>query len=177
MSVSNVRSFHGLACFYRRFVKDFSTIASPINEIIKMDMGTLGKSFQTLKERLSNALVLALANLHMSFELECVGPIVLHSCSDLAGVQHYLLSNEFIVQSNHKSLKYLKGQLEFLEQLSYVIKHKQGKANIVADALSRRHMLLAMLETKLLGFESLKDLYVNDDNFKEAYDSYALLAN
>jgi len=47
--------FHGLASFYRRFVKDFSTIAVPLTEIIKKTVGfhwgsDQANAFATIKE-------------------------------------------------------------------------------------------------------------------------------
>jgi len=61
-----------------------------------------------------------------------------------------------VIHSDHESLKYLKSQrklnkrhakcVEFLEKFPYVIKHKQGKINVVADALSRRYTLLNILD-------------------------------
>jgi len=89
--------------------------------------------------------------------------------------QHYLLLKEFVIHSDHESLKFWKSQgklnkrharwVEFLEQFPYVIKHKQGKNNIVADAHSRRHSLLSILETKFLCFDNIKELYSRDVDF------------
>ena len=57
--------------------------------------------------------------------------------------------------------------MEFIETFPYLIKYKQGKENIVAD--SRRYALVSTLNAKLLGFEYVKELYTNDDDFASVY--------
>ncbi|XP_025983173.1 uncharacterized protein [Glycine max] len=57
-TVGEVRGFHGLASFYRRFVKDFSTLAAPLTEVVKKNVGfKWGKkqeeAFAALKHRFS----------------------------------------------------------------------------------------------------------------------------
>jgi hypothetical protein len=61
--------------------------------------------------------------------------------------QHYLWTKEFVIHSNHESLKHIRSQgklnrrhakwVEFIESFPYVIKYKKGKKNVIADALFR----------------------------------------
>ncbi|KAH9724612.1 Endonuclease [Citrus sinensis] len=94
---------------------------------------------------------------------------------------HYLWPKEFVIHTDHESLKHLKGQhklnkrharwVEFIETFPYVIRYKQGKENIVADALSRRYVLISTLNAKLLGFEHIKELYADDHDFSVEYQA------
>ena len=71
-----MRNFHGLAGFYRRFVKDFSTIAAPLTAVTKKnDKFHWGEAqeqtFLTLKDKLTHAPILALPNFNKILEIEC----------------------------------------------------------------------------------------------------------
>jgi hypothetical protein len=225
-SVGNVRSFHGLASFYRRFVKDFSSLAAPLTEVIKKNVGfrwgeEQEKAFQIIKEKLTNAPLLSLPNFSKTFEIECdasgvgIGAVLMQEgrpiayfCEKLSGAalnyptydkelyalvraletwQHYLWPKEFVIHTDHESLKHLKGQhklnkrharwVEFIETFPYVIRYKQGKENVVADALSRRYALLSALDAKLLGFEYIKELYAEDHEFCEEYRACEKIAS
>jgi len=48
-----------------------------------------------------------------------------------------------------------------------VLKHKFRKQNQVADVLSRHGALLTTMETELIGFDAIKNLYECDDDFWE----------
>ena len=71
-----MRSFHGLDSFYRRSVPNFSSIASPLNKLVKKDIAFCWnekheQAFQRLKAQLTNAPILALPNFAKTFEIEC----------------------------------------------------------------------------------------------------------
>jgi hypothetical protein len=215
-TVTQVRSFLGLAGFYRRFVKDFSTIAASLHELTKK--GTTftwaiaqQDAFSVLKDKLTHAPLLQLLDFNKTFEVECdasgiglggvllqdgkhvayfseklSGPSLNYSIYDkellalirtLETWQHYLWPKEFVIHSDHESLKHIRSQaklnrrhakwVEFIESFPYVIKHKKGKENVIANALSRRYTMLSQLDCKIFGLQTIKAQYAHDDDFKD----------
>ena len=84
-----------------------------------------------------------------------------------------------MIHSDHESLKHLKGQsklnwrhakwVEFMGTFPYVIKYKKGRVNIVADTFSQRYTLISMLNTRLMGFELIVELYEKDPYVAKIY--------
>ena len=75
-NVSEIRSFLGLAGYYRRFIEGFSKIARPMTELLKKDKKftwteSCERSFQELKNRLTTAPMLTLLDIYRDFVIYC----------------------------------------------------------------------------------------------------------
>ena len=89
--------------------------------------------------------------------------------------RHYLFHREFVLYTDHEALKHLHGQDKisarhaswsaYLQQFTFVLKHKAGTSNRVADALSRQSNLLSTMTVHVPGFETFKDLLQIDPYF------------
>lgn len=218
-NIHEVRNFHGLATFCRRFICGFSTMMAPITDCIhKGDFhwtNSASKAFKEIKSRMTNALVMRLPDFSKVFEVSCdafgVGirgiltqerhPVGYFSeklnearqrystynkvfyavVQALRYWRHYLLPQEFVLFSDHEALKYIGSQKKlspmhakwvgFLQEYTFVLKHKAGVENKPADALSRKVSLLQTMSVKVTGFEKLKEDYETCTDFGEMYAS------
>ena len=186
-TVTEVRSFLGLAGYYRRFVEGFSSLALPLTKLMRKGVkfewsDERQKSFEELKKRLVTAPVLTLPSGIGGYQiysdaskkgLGCVlmqhGKVIAYASRqlkpyevnypthdlELAAVifalkiwRHYLYGETCDIFTDHKSLKYIFTQkelnmrqrrwLELLKDYDARIQYHPGKANVVADALSRK---------------------------------------
>ncbi|GKE96601.1 putative reverse transcriptase domain-containing protein, partial [Tanacetum coccineum] len=158
---TEVCSFLGLARYYRRFNENFFRIAkSPTILAQKCKTFDLGKeqelAFQTLKDKLCDAPVLALP-----MDRKTLWQLKIHEKNytthdlELDAVVfalkiwiHYLYGTKSVIYTNHKSLQHIFSQkdlnmrqrrwIELFSDYDYEIRYQPGKATVVADALSRK---------------------------------------
>ncbi|GJX77015.1 putative reverse transcriptase domain-containing protein [Tanacetum coccineum] len=153
--------FLGLAGYYRRFIEGFLKITKPITKLtqksVKFDWTEKAEAaFQLLKQKLCAVLmqkekVIAYTSRQLKIheknytthDLE-LGAVVFA----LKIWRHYLYGTKCIVFTDHKILQHILDQkklnmrqcrwLEFLSDYNCEIRYHSGKANMVADALSRK---------------------------------------
>ena len=194
-NVTEVRSFLGLAGYYRRFVRGFSVIASSLTKLLRKGIkfewtDKCQNSFDQLKGMLVEAPVLTQPTSGKEYTLysdaSCIGlgcvlmqdgKVVAYASRQLKPHEqnypthdlelvavvfalkiwrHYLYGEKCRIYTDHKSLKYLLTQkelnlrqrrwLELLKDYDCIIDYHPGKANIVADALSRKTMVAMSLQ-------------------------------
>ncbi|XP_073034915.1 uncharacterized protein [Primulina eburnea] len=122
-NVSEIRSFLGLAGYYRRFIEGFSRIARPMTQLTQKDRrfvwtAECESSFRTLKEKLTTSPVLALPS--------GSGGFVVCTDASLNGLGYVLMQNG------------RRRWLELLKEFDCEIQYQPGQMNQVADALSRK---------------------------------------
>ncbi|KAL5564584.1 hypothetical protein UlMin_027748 [Ulmus minor] len=122
-NVSEIRSFLGLAGYYRRFVENFSRIAMPLTRLTKKE------------KRLTSAPILTIPN---SEE-----PYTVYTDASGTGLGCVLMQHDKVVAYASRQLKpheknYPTHDLELAADYDFTLQYHPGKANVVADALSRR---------------------------------------
>nr|GFC69925.1 reverse transcriptase domain-containing protein [Tanacetum cinerariifolium] len=75
-TVKGVRSFLGHVGFYRHFIQDFSKIARPMTHLLEKETPFVFSkecvdAFNTLKKKLTEALILVVPDCNLPFELIC----------------------------------------------------------------------------------------------------------
>ncbi|KAA0055429.1 ty3-gypsy retrotransposon protein [Cucumis melo var. makuwa] len=148
-------------CYYRRFVENFSRIATPLTQLTRNRAPFVWNkacedSFQNLKQKLVTAPVLTLPDGSGSFVIysdaskKGLGCVLIQQAVVFALKiwRHYLYGEKIQIFTDHKSLKYLFTQkelnmrhrrwLELVKDYDCEILYHPGKANVVADALSRK---------------------------------------
>ncbi|GJW21695.1 reverse transcriptase domain-containing protein [Tanacetum coccineum] len=221
---TEVRSFLGLVGYYRRFIENFSKIAKSLTILTQkcktFDWGEEQElTFQTLKDKLCNAPVLALPDGLEDFVVYCDasgiglgcvlmqrGKVIAYASRqlkihkknytthdlELGAVvfalkiwRHYLYGTKSVIYTDHKSLQHIFSQkelnmrqrrwIELFSDYDCEIRYHPGKANVVADALSRKERVKPkrVRAMNMTLQSSIKDRILAAQ--KEAVDEYCRL--
>ncbi|XP_052732478.1 uncharacterized protein LOC128196266 [Vigna angularis] len=191
-SVTEVRSFMGLAGYYRRFIEGFSKIVAPLTQLTRNDQpfawtDRCEASFQELKDKLTSAPVLVIPDTAKPFVVYCdashqgLGCVLMQEKRAVAYATRQLKVHEKNYPTHDLELAavvfalkiwrhYLYGStfqrrwLEFLKDYDFELLYHPGKANVVADALSRKVVhVSSMMVRELSLVESFRDLRLQFD--------------
>ncbi|GJZ22607.1 putative reverse transcriptase domain-containing protein [Tanacetum coccineum] len=140
----------------QRFIKDFSKIAKSLTELTQKNKKYIWgedqeSAIQPLKQKLCEALILTLPKGNDDFVVYCdashQGAVVF----TLKIWRHYLYGTKCTVFTDHKILQHILHQkelnmrqrhwLELLADYDCEIRYHPGKANFLADALSRKERI------------------------------------
>ncbi|GJS90733.1 putative nucleotidyltransferase, ribonuclease H [Tanacetum coccineum] len=145
-TLSEIRQFLGLVGYYKRFIEGFSKIAKPMTELTqknqKFDWGEeQEEAFHLLKQKLCVAHILALPEGSDDFVVYCDASI--------KGLGAVLMQRMKVIAYTSRQLKiyeknYTTHDLELgalLSDYDCKIRYHPGKANVVADALSRKERI------------------------------------
>ncbi|XP_078444229.1 uncharacterized protein LOC144713509 [Wolffia australiana] len=168
-SVHDVRSFIGLATFYRRFIPGFSGITTPITDILKGEKfewtPSAEQAFELLKKLMTEAPVLKLPDFNKGHPIEYFSEKLNDTRKRYDNYDREFYALKKVSDRNARWIAYL-------QDYTFVIRHKKGKDNVVVDALSRRPLVHNMVKTQVLGFEKIRDDYVECPDFSKVYSSF-----
>ncbi|KAJ9565069.1 hypothetical protein OSB04_001035 [Centaurea solstitialis] len=160
-SVFEIRSFLGLAGYYRRFIQDFSKIASSITALTrkgkKFEWGEeQERAFHILKEKLSSAPILSLPEGTQGF--------IVYSDASRSGLGCVLMQYDKVIAYASRKLKenekkYPVHDLELAADYDCEIRYHPGKANVVVDALSRKEREKP-IRVKALRIDVIPEIFV-----------------
>ncbi|GBG86840.1 hypothetical protein CBR_g42123 [Chara braunii] len=157
-NIRELRSFLGLASYYRKFVPHFSIVARPLSRltnskqtfvvttdasqygigaVLQQDDGDGLRPLEFYSKRMVNEKVATSTYMRELYALRIA----------LDHWKHYLLGCHFKVFSDHETLKWIKEQTTMsltllrwfheIDIFDFELRHKKGCYNRVADALSR----------------------------------------
>ncbi|GJX29979.1 putative reverse transcriptase domain-containing protein [Tanacetum coccineum] len=189
-TLTEIHQFLGLVGYYQRFIKGFLKVAKPMTKLaqkkVAFEWGDKQEAaFQTLKDNLCSAPILALPKGAENFNVYCdashkgLGAVLMQNEMVIAYAsrqlkiheknytthdleldavvfalkiwRHYLYGTKCTLFTDHKSLQHILDQkelnmrnhhwLELLSDYDCEIRYHSGKANVVADALSRKEQI------------------------------------
>nr|GEW55958.1 putative reverse transcriptase domain-containing protein [Tanacetum cinerariifolium] len=178
-TATEIRQFLGLVGYYKRFIEGFSKIARPITKLtqkkVKFDWGDKQEeAFQVIKQKLCSARILALPEGSEGFVVYCdasikgLGVVLMQREKVIAYGLRQLKVHEKNYTTHDLELGAVKELnmrqcrwLELLSDYDCEIRYHPGKANVVADALSRKERIKPLRVRALvmtIGLDLLKQI-------------------